>query len=191
MYSSIQGKDYPKVESWLTLGAILGILPRERSVTELPDGSFEAQVDLINQLGAVVGGASAICGIEERRWASAERYARRSMAVTRATAKAYRLSFSWIIQLAGLEVTPIEEMPYVVEHHEEPKAQEAKQAERAPPEKPLVRHEGYDPQNRAHQTWLMGQLKLKAIPEERWDDVGAALSGRPSTDLADVLQGVT
>jgi hypothetical protein len=32
------------------------------------------------------------------------------MAVTRATGKAYRLAFSWIMNLAGYEVTPAEEM---------------------------------------------------------------------------------
>ena len=33
------------------------------------------------------------------------------MAVTRATGKAYRLGFSWIIKLAGYEATPAEEIP--------------------------------------------------------------------------------
>jgi len=32
------------------------------------------------------------------------------MAATRATGKAYRLAFSWIINLAGYETTPAEEM---------------------------------------------------------------------------------
>ncbi len=49
---------------------------------------------------------------------------------------------------------------------------------------------GYDPQNRKMQSWLMDQLKKKKVPEHRWDDVGNALSGRPSTDLDNVLSQV-
>jgi len=37
------------------------------------------------------------------------------MAITRATGKAFRLSLSWIMQLAGFDPTPAEEIP-----HEEP-----------------------------------------------------------------------
>ena len=37
------------------------------------------------------------------------------MALTRATGKAFRLGFSWIITLAGYEATPAEEMDGVIE----------------------------------------------------------------------------
>ena len=111
LYSTIQGKDYVKVEGWSTLGCMLGITPREISVVEHEDGSYEAVVELYsNRTGAVVGRGSALCGKDEKRWGSAERYARRSMAITRATGKAYRLGFSWIMTLAGYEPTPMEEM---------------------------------------------------------------------------------
>lgn len=112
LYTNIQGRKYVKVEGWEVLGTFLGVLPRERLVTELPDGSFEAFVDLIRASdGVVIGGSSAVCGIDEKRWVSADRYARRSMAITRAVGKAYRTSFSWIISLAGYQATPAEEMP--------------------------------------------------------------------------------
>ena len=51
------------------------------------------------------------CGTDEKTWASRARYARRSMALTRATAKASRLAFSWVMVLAGYEPTPSEEIP--------------------------------------------------------------------------------
>lgn len=112
LYSIIQGKKYVKCEGWTTLGALLGIVPRETSVTRLNDGSYEAHVDLINfTSGRIVGGSSALCSIEEKRWGSADDYARRSMAITRATGKAFRLGFSWIMTLAGYQPTPAEEMP--------------------------------------------------------------------------------
>lgn len=112
LYTVIQGRKYVRVEGWEVLGTFLGVLPKERAVSELPDGSYEAFVDLVRSSdGIIVGGASAICGVDEKRWASADRYARRSMAITRAVGKAYRTSFSWIISLAGYEVTPAEEIP--------------------------------------------------------------------------------
>lgn len=112
LYTEIQGKKHVRVEGWATLGSMLGILPKERSVVEHPDGSFEAFVDLVSvRDGRVVGGGSALCSIDEKRWGNAERYARRSMAVTRATGKAYRLGFAWVMALAGYEATPYEEMP--------------------------------------------------------------------------------
>lgn len=112
LYTNIQGKKHVRAEGWATLGSMLGILPKERSVVEQPDGSYEAFVDLVSvRDGRVIGGGSALCSSDESRWRNAERYARRSMAVTRATGKAYRLAFAWVMALAGYEGTPAEEMP--------------------------------------------------------------------------------
>lgn len=113
----IQGKQHVRVEGWLTLGTLLGITPVEEWVHELPDFSYEAKVNLVNQKGVVIAGASALCGIDERRWKSAEKYARRSMAITRATAKAYRLAFGWVMALAGYDATPAEEVVVDVIDH--------------------------------------------------------------------------
>jgi hypothetical protein len=114
LYTMIQGKKHVRVEGWSTMGTLLGVLPRESRVIEHADGSFEAYVDLINSnTGLVVGGGSALCSIDEPRWGSAPKFSRRSMAITRATGKAYRLAFSWIITMAGYEATPYEEMPDV------------------------------------------------------------------------------
>lgn len=111
LYSVISQKKYVRVEGWSTLGAMLGVLPREVAVVEHDDGTFEATVELIRASNqAVIGRASAICGSDEPQWATRIRNARRSMAITRATGKAYRLGFSWIIQLAGYQPTPAEEM---------------------------------------------------------------------------------
>lgn len=119
------GKEYVMVEGWEVLGTFLGVLPKERVVNELSDGSYEAFVDLVRSSdGVIIGGASAICGIDEKRWGSADRYARRSMAITRAVGKAYRTSFSWIISLAGYQPTPFEEMPGKEESYLETKDQQ-------------------------------------------------------------------
>ncbi len=111
LYSVITGKKFVRVEGWSTLGAMLGVTPREVSVFAHDDGTYEAVVELVRVSdGAVIGRGSAICGTDEKRWGTADRYARRSMSITRATGKAFRLSFSWIMTLAGYEPTPAEEM---------------------------------------------------------------------------------
>lgn len=112
LFSNIQGKRYVRCEGWTTLAAMLGVLPRELSVVEHPEGTFTATVELVRMTDqAVLTRASAECGMDESTWKSRPRYARRSMALTRATAKACRIAFSWVMVLAGYEVTPAEEMP--------------------------------------------------------------------------------
>ena len=119
LYSNIQGKKFVKCEGWTTLAAMLGCTPHEIGVTEV-EGVFTATVELRRLSdGQPVGRASAECGSPDETdrsgkpiWASRPRYARRSMALTRATAKACRLAFSWIMALSGYEVTPAEEIPH-------------------------------------------------------------------------------
>ena len=97
------------------------MLFRSYSVVRLDDGSYEAVVELIRVTdGAIIGRASALCGMDET-WGTRQEFARRSMAITRATGKAYRLGFSWIMTLTGYEATPAEEMTEVVEaeYHEQ------------------------------------------------------------------------
>jgi hypothetical protein len=114
LYTNISGKKYVRVDGWTTLGAMLGVLAREVSVSESEAGDIEAVVELIRASdGVVIGRGSALLGSDENTWKNRPHYARRSMAITRATGKAFRLTFSWIIGLAGYETTPAEEMDYV------------------------------------------------------------------------------
>ncbi|MBK8185704.1 MAG: hypothetical protein IPK63_23540 [Candidatus Competibacteraceae bacterium] len=114
----IQGRKYVKVEGWTTLGVMLGVVPREVQTTE-QDGIYTATIELVRIVDqGVISRASAECGSDDELdrygkpvWSSRPRYARRSMAQTRATGKACRLAFSWIMSLAGYEPTPAEEMP--------------------------------------------------------------------------------
>ena len=115
LYSMISGRQYVQVEGWNTLGALIGVLPREVEVKEIENG-YEATVELIRTSDTkVIGRGSAICTRDERNWSKRDDYAVRSMAITRATGKAFRLGFSWIMKLAGYEPTPWEEMDGVVE----------------------------------------------------------------------------
>src|SRR5207248_5982756 len=92
LYQQTQGKRFVTVEGWVTLGAMCGATPHEVSVVE-EEGVFIATVELRRLAdGMVVGRASAECGAPDEvdtrgkpTWASRPRYARRSMALTRAT----------------------------------------------------------------------------------------------------------
>src|SRR4030067_1833603 len=134
LYTPISGKKYVRVEGWETLGAMLGVLPREVEGKTLryEDGTYEATVELIRVGdGAIIGRGSAICGMDEPTWSKRLEYARRSMAIPRATGKANRLSFSWIMTLAGCGPTPAEEMSDIVEGEarELPQPQQQKPAQ--------------------------------------------------------------
>jgi hypothetical protein len=162
--------EYVKSEGWSTMGVMLGILPREREVREHENGDFEAWVDLIRQSdGVVVGGASSLCSVDEKRWKTADRYARRSMAITRATGKAYRLCFSWIMTLSGYSPTPYEEMP----HEEAPKRD---------------RGSLFDKDNIEHiakiEKWLEAR---KEIPKENYQTIVDRLHGRPTGDVSMIV----
>lgn len=168
LYTDLGGKKHVRVEGWQVLGTFLGVLSKERVVTEHADGGFEAYVDLVRVSdGVTIGGASSICGVDEKRWGKADKYARRSMAVTRATGKAYRTNFSWIVSLAGYEVTPAEEMP-----HQEP--QKKTQASV---------YTGSQEQQQKVQKILEGEN----VPQERWNDIHEAMMGKVSTDLYAII----
>lgn len=113
LYSNIQGKKFVKCEGWVTLATLRGCLPREVDVTEMPEGRYVAKVELVRVSdGSVLTSASAECGgPEDPVWVNRPPNARRSMAITRATGKACRVAFSWVMALSGFEVTPLEEMP--------------------------------------------------------------------------------
>lgn len=177
LFHIIQGKKYVRVEGWELLGTFLGILPRERSVIEREDGSFEASVDLVRASdGVVIGGASALCGTDERRWKDADRYARRSMAFTRAVGKAYRSSFSWIISLAGYEPTPAEEIP-----------RDDRQPHQREHHKTASLYTGSEEQQRI----IAEILTKRGVPMDLWDVIHEKLAGRPSSDLAGIISEVT
>lgn len=48
----------------------------------------------------------------------------------------------------------------------------------------------FDPENRAHQDVIIGILTKRNIPSDKWDEIGAALKGRQSSDLDQVIKTV-
>jgi hypothetical protein len=113
LYAMIKDKKYVKAEGWTTMAAMLGVFPRVVSCERVDrEGEFgyTAKVDLFTISGALVGSGEAICTSVERFGAGKDEYAIKSMAQTRALGKACRISFSWIMALAGYEACPAEEM---------------------------------------------------------------------------------
>lgn len=169
LYTMIGPNKYVTVEGWQTLGNLVRVLPRERNVIRHEDGSYEAFVDLVNENGVVVGGGSGYCGMDEKTWKSRPDYARRSMAITRATGKAYRLSYSWVMNLAGYQVTPLEEMPEVYKATNTQKIDLAKYAKQHGVEETQALKELSEEAIKAEVT--MGELPL--FIKEYIDNLGA------------------
>jgi len=109
----INGKQYPKVEWWTTIAATLGLFPvviYSRRLDREDELAYEARVE-VRYGDRVVGAGEAMCSNKESRWSSADEYAIRSMSITRATGKCYRLPLSFLAVMAGLNPTPAEEIP--------------------------------------------------------------------------------
>jgi hypothetical protein len=107
---TIRGREHVRVEGWTCLGSLLGVFP-ELEWSRPIDGGWEARVIAHTRAGETVGAAESMCTRSESRWRTADDYAIRSMASTRATSKALRQPLGFVIALAGFDPTPLEEMP--------------------------------------------------------------------------------
>jgi hypothetical protein len=110
LFFTIRGKDHVRVEGWTLLGTMLGVFPITVWTRKLEDG-WEARVEARTLDGRLVGAAESMCSRSESRWRDADDYAVRSMAATRATSKALRQPLGFVMPLAGLDPTPLEELP--------------------------------------------------------------------------------
>lgn len=192
MFFKFGEKKHVTIDGWNTLGSLLSILPAENSVKKI-EGGYEAKVDLINKnSGIIVGSASAICLRSERNWEKRDDYAIRSMAVTRATGKAYRLAFSWIVTLAGYEPTPAEEMPdeLLNSNNNISKASLSKKEVKATDIKQPQANPVYDNSDKWQQTALAKHLEKKEIPAHLWEKIGAELDGKNKAFLDEIISKV-
>ena len=120
LYTDIGGKRHVWFEGWATLGALVGVFPITVETREDDEGAW-ARVEARTLSGAIVGAAEARCSRDEPgkygkpgRWSDAPKYAILSMAQTRAGSKALRMPLGFIMQLAGFQATPAEEMDGIV-----------------------------------------------------------------------------
>lgn len=146
--TDIAGKKHVHVEGWTTMGALLPkmVIPKITKTEEISKGRFKAECVLLAG-EQIVGGADGEACVNEGKYEldykgdivlddtgkpkqKLNMYNKpaqgrfpdpsqaRSMAQTRAVGKAFRLSFSWIMVMAGYEPTPAEEMYDVVREGE-------------------------------------------------------------------------
>ncbi len=111
---NIKGRNYPKIEWWTSVSASLGLFPRVLYSNRLDrDGeiAYEAKVEVYRNGDQLIASGEAMCSNREERWKHADEFAIKSMAITRASGKCYRIPLSFLAVMAGLEVTPAEEMP--------------------------------------------------------------------------------
>ena len=108
-------------EAWETIAAGYGLTAavdkttyhwKKDSEEDKGDELFmvEAHAVVLDRDGTIRGGAVASCGRDEPNWATKPVHQVASMAGTRASAKALRLMLSWVVEIAGYEPTPSEEI---------------------------------------------------------------------------------
>ena len=115
LIKNINGNDYMMFEGWQTVGKFFktnaGIewtKPIKEDNGEIE--GFEARAYVQDEDGKIISTAESYCGRDEPNWKSRPIFAIRSMAQTRACAKALRQVYSWVVVLAGYKPTPADEM---------------------------------------------------------------------------------
>jgi hypothetical protein len=130
------GQQYLEFEDWATCARFYGVTAKVRETRFIQYGDvvgFEASADaIVTASGQAISSADAMCLNDEDKWSTRAKYEwqevggkktkvkvgdvpvplfqLRSMAQTRACAKALRNVFSWVVVLAGYRPTPAEEM---------------------------------------------------------------------------------
>ncbi len=114
----INNKTYLQFEDWQTLGRFYGVTAKASSTKYVEFGEgydqvrgFEATADaLLVATNQVISSAEAMCLDDEQKWDAKPLFQLKSMAQTRACAKALRNVLAWVVVLAGYSGTPAEEM---------------------------------------------------------------------------------
>ena len=84
--------------------------PDGEEIREIQEIKYKSRVELVTLTGQRFGGAFAICSNLEEGKLFQDESDIASMSETRATGKVFRLSFSWVMKLAGYNPTIPEEM---------------------------------------------------------------------------------
>src|SRR5437762_3609883 len=132
---------YLEYEEWQTVAAFVGVTARVREVKYVEYGDvkgFEAFAEAVTKDLRVISSADAMCLNDEKNWSTRPLYEwrkdpttgkakrekigdepvplfqLRSMAQTRACAKALRNVFAWVVVLGGFRPTPAEEMDGII-----------------------------------------------------------------------------
>lgn len=110
----INGQQYLEFEDWQTLGRFYDVTAKvvlTNYTEEFGGRGFEARAVAIDaKTGVELSAAESMCLDSEERWKDRELFQIKSMAQTRACAKALRNVLSWVAVLEGFAPTPAEEL---------------------------------------------------------------------------------
>lgn len=110
----IQGKEYITYEDWQTIARFYNLTVGSEETERIEDNGkfrgYNAKAFVYNQQGIKISSAEALCCVDEKNWSGKPEFQLKSMAQTRASAKALRNVLAWVVVLAGLSPTPAEEM---------------------------------------------------------------------------------
>jgi len=110
------GEQYLEFEDWQTLGKFYGLAVKIANTEPVNlEGviGFLARAEVVHiATSRVISAAEAMCLNDERNWRGKPLFQLRSMAQTRAGAKAFRNVLAWVVVLAGYKPTPSEELPH-------------------------------------------------------------------------------
>ena len=119
------GQHYLEFEDWQTIGRFYGISSKIVSSNFVEMGEvkgFEAHAIAIQTAtGKEVSAADSVCLNDEPNWSRKPMFQLKSMAQTRACAKALRNVLAWVVVLGGFGATPAEEMDSVINGNKEPR----------------------------------------------------------------------
>lgn len=112
----INDEQYLEFEDWQTIarfyGATVGIEWTKRLEIDKGESKafgYEAKA-LVHHRGEIISSAESMCMSDEKNWGGKPEFQLRSMAQTRACAKALRNVFAWVAVMAGYKGTPAEEI---------------------------------------------------------------------------------
>jgi hypothetical protein len=112
------GENYLEFEDWTLVARFYGVTAKVESTAYIQYDEargFEARASaILNPGGQIISAAEAVCLDDEPNWSRKPLFQLRSMAQTRACAKALRNALSWVVVLAGYRPTPAEEMDGVM-----------------------------------------------------------------------------
>ena len=118
LLKNINGNQYMMFEGWQTVAKFFKTnagIEWTKPVRDIVDGNdqivgFEARAYVKKEDGTIISTAESYCGMDEDNWKGKPLFAVKSMAQTRASAKALRQVYSWVVVLAGYQPKPVEEM---------------------------------------------------------------------------------
>ncbi len=110
----LNGEQYIEFEDWQTIARFYNVTVGAEWTREIMrEGKlhgFEAKANVYNSAGTIISSAEASCLRDEKNWSTKPEFQLKSMAQTRASAKALRNVLAWVVVLAGFKTTPAEEM---------------------------------------------------------------------------------